>query len=103
MNHKRYDQVGGVVFLLPPNIQLLPLSASSFSLAQSAITFRVVLGGVNEVDNNNNEDNTKTKIPQWQQVGNASLLPLPSPILPRNLNNPRLNIVVGQDIVLSCR
>ena len=103
MNYERYHQVGGVVFPLPPNIQLLPLSASSFSLAQSAIAFRVVLGGVNEVDNNNNEDNTKTKIPQWQQVGNASLLPLPSPILPRNLNNPRLNIVVGQDIILSCR
>jgi len=77
-------EVGGVVFPLPPNIQLLPLSASSFSLAQSAIAFRVVLGGVNE-------------------VGNASLLPLPSPVLPRNLNNPRLNIVVGQDIILSCR
>ena len=95
--------MGGVVFPLPPNIQLLPLSASSFSLAQSGITFRVVLGGVNEVDNYNNEDN-KTRIPQLQQVGtNASLLPLPSPVLPRNLNNPRLNIVVGQDVILSCR
>ena len=59
MNHERYDQVGGVVFPLPPNIQLLPLSASSFSLAQSAITFRVVLGGVNEVDNNNNNNNNE--------------------------------------------
>ena len=59
VDHESYHQVGGVVFPLPPNIQLLPLSASSFSLAQSAIAFRVVLGGVNEVDNNNNnnEDN----------------------------------------------